>query len=115
MFKFKPGRQGTGYEICRLYKVCWFNHFFDSYLIRFKESTYLPPHRDIVWDYDHFRMNIILKKPKWGGEFICDKVWSWLDRVYIFRPDKEEHSVKEVIKGTRIVLSFGFAKPRRVK
>ncbi len=106
MFKWIKGRQESGYsKLCLVY--FW---FFDAYLIKFKEGSSISPHVDEVSNKSHFRCNIIIKPAKEGGDFVCTRnILSLFNRIYIFRPDKERHEVTEVIKGNRIVFSFGIA------
>lgn len=109
-FTYKKGRQGTGYEVKTIIGFGVDSRWgFDSYLIRFKEEDYIPPHIDEVQGMKHFRLNILLIKAKEGGEFKCDKYHSILNRVYLFRPDKYEHSVTKIKRGKRLILSFGLA------
>jgi len=71
-FRWQKGRQGTGYDKMLLLTLRWPLRF-DSYLIRYPEGSEIPPHRDPVQQGRHYRLNIILKPPKSGGEFICAK------------------------------------------
>jgi hypothetical protein len=102
---FIPGRIRSGYEKLEIYA---FSNF-DCYIIRLKEKAYIPNHRDFIPNKNHFRVNIVLKKAEVGGLFVCDEGYSILDRIFLFRPDVSEHSVTEVVSGTRYVLSFGLA------
>jgi hypothetical protein len=108
VFEFVPGRQGTGYEKLKLFSAL----FFDSYVLRFDEGSYIPEHVDIVDGFNHFRLNVILRNADEGGEFRCDNVLSIFGRVHLFRPDIEKHLVTEIHSGRRIVLSFGMAIPK---
>lgn len=81
---------------------------FDCYLFRFLDGAEIPPHRDPVPSGRHYRLNIILKQPRSGGEFTCsDTIFDW-NRVKFFRPDRSLHSVTKVQGGARYVLSFGW-------
>lgn len=109
------GRQDTGYFKKKVFDSL-FKHPFkkdgvagcDLYLLKFPEKSYLPKHKDEVTFGRHFRFNLILKPAKEGGKFFCEKSiidWPFLK---VFNPDANEHSLSEVTKGTRYVLSFGF-------
>lgn len=100
------GRQNdSGYFKKLLFKTS----FMDCYLLKFEEGSFIQPHIDPVSDKEHHRLNIILKKAKDGGEFVCDNIVINKRFIY-FRPDMSEHSVKRVNKGKRYVFSIGWAK-----
>lgn len=105
MFSWEYGRQNTGYR-----KHTFFSSNFlkmDCHLLLYTNDTGIPPHKDEVVDGDHYRLNIILVKPKSGGIFYCNKnIWSIKDRIHLFRPDKYSHFVTPVV-GSRLVLSIG--------
>jgi hypothetical protein len=69
-FRWQHGRQGTGYGKMLLLTARRPLPF-DSYLIRYPEGAEIPPHTDPVTIGRHYRLNIILKSSKSGGEFIC--------------------------------------------
>ena len=106
-FRWQRGRQGTGYDKMLLLTAPWPIPF-DSYLIRYPEGTEIPPHKDPVEHRCHYRLNIILKAPKSGGEFVCATPLYASSRVKFFRPDICEHSVTRVVGGSRYVLSLGW-------
>ena len=81
---------------------------FDSYLIRYPDGSAIPPHTDPVQDGRHYRLNIILKSPRSGGEFTCANPLFATKRIKFFRPDVSEHSVTQVNGGSRYVLSIGW-------
>ena len=83
---------------------------FDIYLLRFNEGQGIPPHVDEVERGEHYRLNMILKAPIQGGEFICDDPIYQNNRIKYFRSDKSRHSVTCVEKGNRYVLSIGWVK-----
>ena len=63
--RWQRGRQGTGYDKLLLLA----NPFvipFDFYLLRFPDGTEIPPHQDPVTGKRHYRLNIILKRPRAG-------------------------------------------------
>ena len=103
-----PGRIGTGYnKLCLLQSKrlkC------DAYLLYYPTGSEITPHTDPVAFHRHFRLNIILKKCKSGGEFICkDTLFSGF-RVNFFRPDIAEHSVSKIEDGYRVMLSVGWVR-----
>jgi hypothetical protein len=69
-FRWQRGRQGTGYDKMLLLTARWPLPF-DSYLLRYPEGSEIPPHTDPVTTGRHYRLNIVLKSPKSGGEFVC--------------------------------------------
>ena len=99
------GRQGTGYERLTFIRGDFLP--IDLHLLRYRPGSSIPPHTDPVEFMRHYRLNVILTKAV-GGEFRGTTIFETA-RIKFFRPDIEEHSVSEVTKGTRYVLSFGMA------
>ena len=105
---WQQGRQGTGYNKIRLFEsrrlMC------DCYLLYYPEGSEIPLHTDAVQAGKHYRLNLMLKKAKKGGEFICEspifKGW----RVFLFRPDVSPHSVTKIESGYRVMLSVGWVR-----
>lgn len=107
--KWDQGRQGTGYGKKLLLTGRWPLPF-DCYLLKYPEGSEIPPHVDPVVKGKHYRLNIVLKASKQGGEFMCaTPVWA-IGRIKLFRPDVCEHSVTKVKGSTRYVLSIGWIK-----
>ena len=102
--KWVKGRLGTGYEKLLLCQLKWPIKF-DIYIIRLKEGNRIPVHFDKVENYFHFRLNIILKKAKIGGNYIGESIYQ-NNRLIYFRPDIMEHSVSEVFRGERYIFSI---------
>ncbi len=107
LFKWDKGRQKTGYDKMLLAVSKRF-FLFDCYLIRYPEGSGIPPHTDPSTLGRHYRLNIILKSPKSGGEFLCKDPIFETKRIKLFRPDQSEHSVTTVVGGSRYVLSIGW-------
>jgi hypothetical protein len=106
-FRWQSGRQGSGYDKMLLLTAPWPVPF-DSYLIRYPEGSSIPPHTDPVQRGRHYRLNVILKSPRSGGEFVCATPIYASARIKLFRPDRCEHSVTRVEGGSRYVLSIGW-------
>jgi hypothetical protein len=53
-------------------------------------------------------MNVTIRKPVDGGEFICEKYVFKFWRVCLFRPDINKHSLTTV-RGKLIMFSLGVA------
>ncbi|WP_223158050.1 2OG-Fe(II) oxygenase [Thermomonas brevis] len=106
-FRWQHGRQGSGYDKMLLLTASW-PIAFDSYLIRYPIGSSIPPHTDPVTGRNHYRLNIIVKRSIGGGEFICSDPILSTARIKLFRPDRSEHSVTEVIGSSRYVLSLGW-------
>ncbi len=109
LFRWEKGRQKSGYSKMLLGGATWPIKF-DIYLINFPEGSEIRHHIDAVKNGEHFRLNIILKNAKQGGEFICKKVVFESKRIKLFRPDISEHQVTKIIKGSRYILSIGWVK-----
>lgn len=106
MLRWQRGRQDGGYDKLLLFQSkrlrcdCW--------LIRYPIGAYIPPHTDpTVSGFAHHRLNLVIKKSKQGGYFICDDEWR-KGRCFKFRPDIQVHSVTRVLGSNRYVLSFGW-------
>lgn len=101
-FKFKV-------FISKLFKM-------DCYILKYPEGSSINYHKDPApKDYKHYRLNIVLKHAKVGGEFLSFKNIGigWFEakhckRFNLFRPDIVDHAVAEIESGTRYVLSFGW-------
>jgi hypothetical protein len=107
--KWQEGRQGTGYKVLTLINSKFFK--FDCHILKYPEGSSIPPHKDPAKEgYEHYRLNITLKRSKIGGYFNCANTLYRSLRVALFRPDLETHSVMEVLLGTRYVLSIGWLK-----
>jgi hypothetical protein len=100
------GRQGTGYN-----KLCLFQSkrlMCDTYILYFPKDSRVSAHTDEVQAGRHYRLNIMLKRAKRGGEFICpDATFKWW-RIAMFRPDIQEHMVTTIQEGYRVMLSIGW-------
>lgn len=114
-FTWKTGRQSSGYSKISLLESMWPIPF-DMYLLKFPEGSSIPEHIDTVQaGFKHYRLNVILKKSRSGGEFCSEhSIINW-SRVKFFRPDISKHSVTQVVGGSRYVLSFGFLLKEKVK
>lgn len=106
-FRWEQGRQGTGYEKMLLFTARWPLRF-DSYLLRYPTGSEIPPHVDPVESGRHYRLNVVVRSSKSGGEFVCATPLFATNRIKFFRPDVSEHSVTRVVAGTRYVLSIGW-------
>lgn len=64
-------------------------------------------HSDPVQKGRYYKLNFVLLQPKVGGVFECSNcIINLFNRIYLFRPDKYEHSVSKIISGKRVLLSF---------
>ncbi|AQQ00785.1 hypothetical protein B0W48_13785 [Pseudoalteromonas aliena] len=109
LFRWQRGRQETGYDKMLLCGALWPIKF-DVYLIKFPQGSEIKPHTDSVKAGKHFRLNIVLKLAKKGGEFICKDSIINTRRVKLFRPDINEHRVMKIEIGCRYILSIGWIK-----
>ncbi|MDE0855388.1 MAG: hypothetical protein OSA97_13300 [Nevskia sp.] len=106
-FRWRGGRQRSGYERMLLAQG-WLPLPFDLYLLRFPAGSEVRTHTDRVESGDHYRLNIILRPARRGGEFRCADPIFVSRRIKLFRPDRSEHSVTRIESGTRYVLSLGW-------
>ena len=117
-FTFKKGRQGTGYEAMTIFMVPvpkflqrWVPfRGADAYILRYQSGTSIPGHVDPVeTGSEHHRVNIVIRHPEAGGDFICAGATRYFNRIFYFRPDLMRHEVTPC-QGTRLVLSFGWVR-----
>lgn len=115
MFKWEPGRQGTGYEKLKIWERWRFfaRYKWDIYLLRYKVGSGIPRHKDPVPNHRHWRLNIYIRDAKAGGHPLHDGVIYSNRWFTLFRPDLYVHSVTTVTAGTRYVLSLGLTKHNR--
>jgi hypothetical protein len=109
IFRWERGRQKSGYDkMC----LCWamWPIKFDAYLLKFPEGSEIQPHTDQVVSGKHYRLNIVIKNAKIGGEFLCSNPIFETKWIKLFRPDISEHQVSKIVKGTRYLLSIGWLK-----
>jgi predicted 2-oxoglutarate/Fe(II)-dependent dioxygenase YbiX len=121
---WKPGRQGTGYDILPLELPTEpgslvarslallgtpYQHYWDVYLIRYLDGSHIPPHvDDAQHGKRHRRLNAVLRQAARGGELRVDGAVVPLavgDAVR-FYPDREVHEVTAV-EGSRLLFSVG--------
>lgn len=106
-FRWQSGRQQSGYLKMLLLRVRW-PASFDVYLLKFPTGCCVPPHKDPVRRGRHYRLNIVLKQAKMGGDFVCRNPLFETRRIKLFRPDISEHAVTRVMSGNRYLLSIGW-------
>lgn len=82
----------------------------DGYLLYYPTGGEIKPHVDKVDFGRHYRLNIMLKKAKKGGEFVCKDPIFRFWRIFFFRPDVSEHSVTKIEEGKRLMLSIGWVR-----
>lgn len=111
-WRWQHGRQGSGYDKLLLFATPWPLPC-DMYLLRFPEGSSVPPHVDPVKRGRHYRLNVILRPARQGGEFVCAAPIHAGRRIKLFRPDRELHSVTRIELGTRWVLSIGWVRDAR--
>ena len=109
LFRWESGRQKSGYDKMLLCTSLWPIKF-DAYLLKFPEGSEIAAHTDKVETGKHYRLNLVIKRAKIGGEFICSNPIFQSNRIKLFRPDVSEHQVTRVIKGNRYLLSIGWIK-----
>jgi len=123
---WKPGRQGTGYDILPLQDVLPaapgsliarslarlgtpFERYWDVYLIRYRDGAFIAPHvDDAQHGKRHRRINAVLVPAERGGELTIDgqRIALASGDAVRFYPDREVHEVTAVV-GTRLLFSVG--------
>jgi len=109
LFRWEKGRQKSGYDKMLLCGATWPLKF-DTYLLKFPEGSEIMPHTDKVKSGRYYRLNIVLKQAKRGGEFFCKKAIFESKRIKLFRTDICEHQVSKVEEGSRYLLSIGWVR-----
>ena len=80
---------------------------FNVYLVRYPEGHKVAPHLDMISEGRLYKLNCVLKKPKQGGEFVCERnLFNLGGRLILFRPDLYQHRVEKIQRGNRWLLSF---------
>ena len=88
-------------------KTIIYNKLFSINLVTYPINHSVMNHVDNVQKGRYYKLNLILVQPKVGGVFKCTKcIINLFNRVYLFRPDKYEHSVTKIESGKRVLLSF---------
>lgn len=106
--KWVPGRQGGGYQKLSLLRL----KSADAYLLRYPAGSFVRFHTDEVPGFKHYRLNVVLRKARLGGDFqLLGRPLLAFWRFRLFRPDRYAHAVEPVVKGERLVLSVGWIRP----
>jgi hypothetical protein len=114
-FLWIEGRQGTGYRKMIIGMIHTPNWGGDLHLIHYPPGSGVPEHTDRVSKgFRHFRVNVVLWKPRKGGEFTGKTLFRLFNRVFVFRPDIEPHAVSPC-EASRYVLSLGLVVPEEEK
>jgi predicted 2-oxoglutarate/Fe(II)-dependent dioxygenase YbiX len=119
---WKPGRQGTGYDILPLPRIregaieralaqigTPYRDYWDVYLIRYGDGAHIPPHTDDAQHgRRHRRLNALLERATAGGELTIAgaRVELAIGDAVLFEPDREVHEVARVV-GSRLLFSVG--------
>lgn len=126
---WEGGRQGTGYDKVDLQaldptpgyladllvsaRVAMAVKYlgWDAYLLRYRDGSFIPPHRDPTQHGRHLRLNaVVLASAPGSGELRLDgEVFDLAEGdAVVFRSDQILHQVSPVV-GERIMLSVGCA------
>lgn len=112
LWRWKLGRQGTGYEAFPL--VLSKRLRLDCYILRYRQGAGIPPHRDPApVGARHYRLNIVVWPARKGGDLSCENYLFRLGPLKFFRPDLALHSVTPVEEGVRYVFSLGWLRGAR--
>lgn len=81
-------------------------------LVTYPEGHRVPHHNDPMGEGSYYKLNFVLKKPAEGGVFSTERVmFSFFNRIILFRPDLYDHSVSTIVRGKRVLLSVAFLAP----
>ncbi|MDX1800747.1 MAG: 2OG-Fe(II) oxygenase [Marinobacter sp.] len=82
------------------------------YLVRYPEGHKVSPHLDMIAQGRLYKLNCVLKKPRAGGRFLCERTaLNLFGRVILFRPDLHQHQVTRIESGNRWLLSVALTTP----
>ena len=88
-------------------KAIFSSRIFSINYVTYPTNHSVMKHCDPVQKGRYYKLNFVLIQPKVGGVFECSNcIMNLFDRVYLFRPDKYEHSVSRIQSGKRVLLSF---------
>ncbi|TCO76069.1 2OG-Fe(II) oxygenase [Chromatocurvus halotolerans] len=88
-------------------RVLFHSRRLSIYLVHYSEGHQIAPHLDMVSEGRLYKLNVVLVKPRAGGEFLCERsILNVLGRVIVFRPDLYRHEVSRIRSGNRWLLSF---------
>lgn len=88
-------------------KALFSSQVFSINIVTYPTGSSVMNHIDPVQQGRYYKLNIVLLKPNKGGVFTCSRcIINLFNRLYLFRPDKHEHSVSTIDSGKRVLLSF---------
>lgn len=105
LFKWGDGKKMTGYRAFTLMYSKILKA--DCYIMHYKDGSFIPPHIDKVDSGVMWRLSIVFYNSGMGGKFIGKSVFNWKDRIILFKPSIDEHSVTPKVGGCRWLLSIG--------
>jgi len=77
------------------------------YLVHYSQGHQIAPHLDMVSEGRLYKLNLVLVKPRAGGDFLCERsILNLFGRIVLFRPDLYRHEVSRIRSGNRWLLSF---------
>ena len=92
-------------------RVLFHSRHLSIYLVRYPEGHKVVPHVDMVSEGRLYKLNLVLVKPKAGGQFLCENnLFNLAGRLYLFRPDLYQHRVSRIERGNRWLLSFALTR-----
>lgn len=106
-FKWIEGRQKNAYSKMLLTESKW-PISFDMYFLHFPKGCKVVRHKDPTPHKKHFRLNLVLLKPKKGGIFDCEYSFINTGRVHFFRADAFDHSMSKIEEGECLMFSIGW-------
>jgi hypothetical protein len=115
LFPFEKGNRDTGYRLVDLLGFHIGTFQFRLILGRYPEGASQPPHVDVLHTQDIYRVVVVLKNAKAGGElYVPNADFQLGERVYFFNP-KYQHQVLPVLEGVRYSLLFSFLTPKSLE
>ena len=90
-------------------RILFHSRWLNLYLVRYPQGHKIVPHVDMISGGKLYKLNVVLSKPRSGGEFVCEKnIFNLFGRVVLFRPDLYRHHVTRIESGNRWLLSLAF-------
>ncbi|MFE8073361.1 2OG-Fe(II) oxygenase [Marinobacteraceae bacterium S3BR75-40.1] len=88
-------------------RILFRSRYLNVYFVRYPEGHKVVPHVDMIAGGQLYKLNCVVRQPKEGGHFECERnLFNLFDRIVLFRPDLHRHSVSKIQRGSRWLLSF---------
>lgn len=92
-------------------RILLHSRWLNVYLVRYSPGHRIASHIDGISRGRLYKLNWVLRKPRRGGEFTCERtIFNFWGRLILFRPDLYAHQVSKIEDGNRWLLSFAVSR-----